>query len=384
MQFCGKTPLRLSVMIKTRKRHQVRFSWVRGLLGAGFLAVLLSWPAHAAPGTEGASFLDIPVGARPAALGSAYSAVAGDVYAPTWNPGGLGHVETNELAGQHLSYLESIYYEYISFVHPLGKGKGLGASLQYLGSGDIPGTDISGNSIGDFNSHYAAYNLAYGQQLTNKLSLGLNSKLIQAKISDVSAHAFAADFGTLYQATSRLSLAAVLTNVGTKLKFIDQADSLPLAWHFGAAYKTSFKTDLMTEVVYRQNGLASFHVGGEWTPAPPLALRVGYRTDTTKGLSPMAGFTLGVGIRAWGHEFSYAWLPLGDLGNTQYFSLILRFGGPKPPSRNLIQYQAVKPKNTKNAGEDPHAYLELMELLNEDGESVAQSTSQGGSRARSN
>jgi hypothetical protein len=370
-------------MIKPRSEFKSRMFRVLGWLGAlPLLALSLGSPVFAAAGTEGASFLDIPVGARPAALGSAYSAVAGDVYAPTWNPGGLGQIETNELAGQHLSYLESIYYEYVSFVHPLGKNRGLGASLQYLGSGNIPGTDINGNPTGDFTSHYAAYNLAYGQQLNNRLSLGLNTKIINAKIADVSANAYAVDMGSLYQATSRLSLAMVLTNVGTKLKFIDQADSLPLAWHFGAAYKTPFKTDLMTEVVYRQNGLASFHVGGEWTPTPPLSLRIGYRTDTVKGLSPMAGLTLGIGIRAWGHEFAYAWLPVGDLGNTQYFSLIMRFGGTKPPRRNLIQYQAIKTPKSET-GEDPKAYLELMEILDDEKTPVAQNPEKEGHRARS-
>src|SRR3954468_1834792 len=76
-------------------------------------------PLRASPGTEGASFLDIPVGAGPASMGSAYTALATDAYAPTWNPGGLGRVDSKQLAGQHLSYLESMNYEYLSYVHPL-------------------------------------------------------------------------------------------------------------------------------------------------------------------------------------------------------------------------------------------------------------------------
>src|SRR5437667_2673186 len=96
----------------------------------GLLAIagwLRTPSVDASSGTEGASFLDIPVGAGPAALGSAYSALATDAYAPTWNPAGLGPLENNQVAGQHLSYLESIYYEHASFVHPLGKGRGVGA-----------------------------------------------------------------------------------------------------------------------------------------------------------------------------------------------------------------------------------------------------------------
>src|SRR5579863_3099811 len=109
---------------------------------------VLSFPAYAASGTEGASFLDIPVGAGPAALGSAYTALATDAYAPVWNPAGLGMLNGNEAAAQHLSYLDSMNYEFLSFVHPFDKSRdsdthrGIGFSVQYLGSGDINRTDI--------------------------------------------------------------------------------------------------------------------------------------------------------------------------------------------------------------------------------------------------
>src|SRR5580692_1833336 len=80
------------------------------------LVAMISVPSGASSGTEGAAFLDIPVGAGPAAMGSAYSALATDAYAPTWNPGGLGFLKGTEVSGQHLSYLDSIHYEYFSVV----------------------------------------------------------------------------------------------------------------------------------------------------------------------------------------------------------------------------------------------------------------------------
>src|SRR5438445_5758694 len=169
------------------------------LRGGGAIAMLLSaaisGPLFASSaGTEGAAFLNIPVGAGPAALGSAYSALAADAYAPTYNPGGLGFLPSTQLSGQHLSYLDSNHYEYLSFVHPLthtlsptsgGEGvrvrAAIGASVQYLGTGDITRTDIdsSGNFVnpgGTFSSHYAAYTLSYGQTLVDKVSLWLTRK----------------------------------------------------------------------------------------------------------------------------------------------------------------------------------------------------------------
>src|SRR5437879_2113058 len=344
-------------------------------------------PSYASSGTEGAAFLDIPVGAGPAALGAAYTALAHDAYAPTYNPGGLGFLDSTQLAGQHLSYLDTLHYEYLSFVHPLthtlsptSGGEGvrvrgaIGASVQYLGSGDIAGADASGNPTGSFSSYFASYNLAYGRAFNEKLSLGMTGKLINAKIDDVSAHGYAVDLGSMYKLQPHLTLAATLTNLGSKLTFLNEGDPLPLAFHLGAAYQPSARWFMTTEGVYPKTGLASLHLGGEWRPLELIALRVGYRTDTTKELSVLAGFTTGLGLEVWGQELAYAWVPMGGLGNTHYVSLLMKFGEAERAQRNLIQYQQLKTHRTvKNPGGEDVApeYQQLMELLNDSDQHLA-------------
>ena len=345
--------------------------------------------SYASSGTEGAAFLNIPVGAGPAAMGAAYTALATDAYAPTWNPAGLGRLNGSELAAQHLSYLESMNYEYLSFVHPLNvrdsdSKRGLGFSMQYLGSGDINRTDINsdgtpvnnGNPIGTFSSHYASYNFSYGQTLNEKLAIGLTGKLINAKIDDISANAYAADLGALYRASEKMQLGASLVNIGSQLKFISEGDSLPMAFKAGAAYKPNSYYLMSAEGVYEKNGQASFHAGVEWRPMGVISLRAGYRTDTLSGLSPIAGFSTGMGLHLWGQEFAYAWTPYGDLGDTQYFSLLIHFGAQDEAKRNLIQYQAIKVhrsgtgRTAEDAASEPE-YQQLMQLLTDDHDTAA-------------
>ncbi|MFA5975263.1 MAG: PorV/PorQ family protein [Elusimicrobiota bacterium] len=348
------------------------------------LLSLWSLPAAASSGTEGASFLDIPVGAEPAAMGSAYSALATNAYAPVWNPGGLGFLANNEMAGQHLSYLGSIHYEYLSFVHPFDDRRGslthrgIGVSAQYLGSGDMVRTEIDPNNQpldnGVFSSHYASYNVSYGQTVNEKIALGLTGKWINAKIDEVSANAYAADLGVLYHASDKLSLASTLTNMGSKLKFLEEGDSLPLAFHLGAAFQPNTQWQVTMEGVYRRAGPTSFHAGGQWRPIETVSLRVGYKTDTLKGLSAVAGLTTGIGIHVWGQELAYAWSPYGELGNAQYVSLLIRFGEREQARRNLIQYQTIKKQRivkNEDAREVEPEYQQLMELLS-DHEHVAQ------------
>jgi len=352
-------------------------------------------------GTEGASFLDIPVGAGPAALGSAYTALATNAYAPVWNPAGLGRLSGNELAGQHLSYLESMHYEFLSFAHPLDQGnssdvhRGIGFSVQYLGSGDINRTDVdtsgvpvnNGDPIGTFSSYFASYNLAYGQTINDSLALGATGKVIRAKIDDVSASAYAADVAGLYKMNDQVQLGASVVNVGTKLKFISEGDDLPLAFKLGGAYQPSSHYLLTAEGVVPKTGLASFHTGAQWRPLEAVSLRAGYKTDTLKGLSPLAGLTAGMGLHLWGQEFAYAWAPYGDLGDAQYFSLLIRFGAHEEERKNLIQYQTIKKHRTVRQGgsgsyqpgtgsqhkeEIEPEYQQLMQLLSEDDAHTAQ------------
>jgi hypothetical protein len=333
--------------------------------------LLFAKASFASAGTEGASFLDIPVGAGPAAMGSAYSSLATDAYAPIYNPAGLGFLDATEVAAQHLSYLQSMDYEFGSVGVPLSHGpqsKGLAASVQYLGSGDIVGTDQNNVSIGNFSAHYAAYTFAYGQQVIPKLSLGLSGKVIESKIADTSAHAYAGDLGALYEFQPRLHVGATVANIGNKLNFGGPGDSLPLAFHLAAAYQPFNQWKLSVEGVQPKDSRLNGRFGGEWSPIEALSLRVGYRTDTTQELSALAGFSTGVGIHVWNQEFAYAWLPYGDLGDTQYFSLLLHFGGQDEAKRNLIELQTIKKSKTARSFQstDPE-YEQMMQLLNETG-----------------
>lgn len=203
-------------------------------LGTGLMPSPSCW---AVAGTEGASFLNIPVGAGPAAVGGGYSALATDAYATVYNPAGLGFLPSSQVAAQHVAYLGTEHYEYLSGVHSFRGNSAWGASMQYLGSGDIAQTDAAGNQIGDFTASFASYNLSYGQRLTEQVSAGATMKWIHGKLSDVTANSVAGDFGVLYKPLPGWTVASTLMNAGRDLKFLTVGDPLPLGWHIGTAYR---------------------------------------------------------------------------------------------------------------------------------------------------
>jgi hypothetical protein len=234
-----------------------------------------------------------------------------------------------------------------------------------LGSGNIAGTDLFGNPTGDFSASFASYNIAYGRRLTDRLALGMTGKWIHASLDSVGANAFATDMGALYRPLQKLSVGATLTNIGNSLTFLSDGDALPLALHLGAAYNSDYHVDGLFDLVHERNGQTSVHMGAEWHLTPYASWRVGFHTDALSGLSPLAGFTTGIGLTAWGQEFSYAWVPYGDLGNTQYLSLLARFGETHANGRNLIHYQHASLPQKTSPQERESEPDTLMQLLNQ-------------------
>lgn len=304
----------------TDRRRRV-FFWMI----AGALASQIN-PALQAAGADGASFLNIPVGGRPAALGGAYSALAADAYAPVWNPAGLAALPAAQLAGMHLDYADSIGYEFVSFTQPLGGRHGIGLAASYLHPKSAVERDASGAETGRFSSHYAAYSLAYGRGLSDSFALGVAAKAVEARLGGVSGQAFGADIGALYRATPRVSVAAVAANLGSKLKFLDERDRLPGTYRLGLLFSPTRAWNLAGEAALDREDAAFGRLGAEWLPMPAISLRTGYHTDSTRDLPGLTGFTAGLGLTVFGQRFDYAWAPMGDLGQTQYFSVVFSFG----------------------------------------------------------
>ncbi len=67
----------------------------------------------------GASFLKIGVGARPLGMGGGYIAIADDVNAIYWNPGGLAQLRKKEISAMHNEWIDDIKYEFVGYAVPL-------------------------------------------------------------------------------------------------------------------------------------------------------------------------------------------------------------------------------------------------------------------------
>ena len=102
------------------------------------LTVLLWAGASQAVGaglSTGADFLDVTPGARPDAMGQAFSAVADDINTLSFNPAGLGNIRLPEVSFSQYEFPGRHQLHFAGAALPLGGYRTLGLGYLALGWG---------------------------------------------------------------------------------------------------------------------------------------------------------------------------------------------------------------------------------------------------------
>ncbi|MFH1379428.1 MAG: PorV/PorQ family protein [bacterium] len=283
--------------------------------------------AGSSAGSTSAEFLLMSNGARPSAMGDAFAGVADDVHAISYNPAGLGSLQSSELALMHSKWLLDTTYEYAAYAQPLRKGT-LGVSLAYLDSGDMVGRSNMGQKTHDFTATDLAVTLGYGIKIAQEMFVGLNGKFITQKIDDASRNGGAIDIGVLWELlTDKLYAGITIQNMGPKLQAFDSTeDTLPMHYRMGVGYyalerKLLIASDVKTIV----HGKPTISVGIEYLIRTLFFLRSGILagSDVDNSLA----WTGGVGFTVHKFYFDYCYEPFGELDSTHKISLVIKFKG---------------------------------------------------------
>ena len=280
------------------------------------------------PGTAAASFLNIGMGVRAAGMGGAFTGIADDANAIYYNPSGLVQLKVKELTAIHTTWLTGVESQYLGFATSIGEESAFGLSGTYLHTEDIE-RDILGEELGVFRDYYENVNLSYARAITQNLSLGGTLKWIYGSLAEHEASTYGLDVGLLYKTSAKgLSLGLSAQNIGGGMTFIEEEDPLPLNLKFGIGYRP-IKNLVLGLNVTKPNTTDRLRLGlgSEYTIAKILSLRAGF---SQKGDDEFSGLTAGAGINLFGLQLDYAWVPYGELGETNRYSLLLRLDTSAP------------------------------------------------------
>jgi len=267
------------------------------------------------PGTTGANFLKIGVGARATAMGEALTALADDATALYWNPAGLAQLRERELSTMYNMHFQEIKQGYVSLAFPLSKGT-VGLGVNYVDMGEIEGRDEYGNPTGNFGASDIQSLLGYANKISPKLMLGISAGMLQDTIAGDKKTAYLCSGGILFKPTELISIGLACQNIGSKLG----EDPLPLTIRGGIAARLK-SISLEADIVKPMDDDMYYCAGLEWWIANIVALRAGYRTGRDIG----SGISAGLGLKISKINLDYAYVPYGDLGNIQRISLGIKF-----------------------------------------------------------
>ncbi len=284
---------------------------------------LLSTELHAGIGQTGARILNQTVGARSAGLGSAFTALADDSFGFHYNPAGLAQIKNTEIGTMYLTGLTDEYYAFLSGVTKVGEKEAIGVSILYLDGGNFEWNKTDGTMETRKAIEDILFTFACAYQENNSLSLGINLKTYSSKLlGEYKANAYALDLGILLKIIKGLKAGVSLQNIGTKIKYLEENDPLPITGRIGLSYQEKYLDNyflVVTDYIYRYQESAFQNLGIEYGWGELLIFRAGYSSGYESNR-----LSLGVGLRRNLFQFDYAYTLTGSFQPVHSISLIYR------------------------------------------------------------
>ncbi len=335
-------------------------------------------------GTTSAEFLLFGAGARGTALGGAFAAIATDVSALYYNPGGAALVARPGAMVSTYDYIADTRYSWGGIFFPFSGGtRAIGLQVGTYGFKDQPvytadQPDGTG-SVYSVSETFAGLTLS--QNFSDRFSAGITAKGIFDQLGEANGQAFAVDFGTNFHSQLNghpIQFSFVLANLGTNLSYSGSAlnvetprEEIPgevpvpsnpqpsqfrtSGFNLPTVFRVGLSYDLMTGENNRltllgdfnqpNNNKAGFSGGAEWasqhiSDSPfGFAVRGSYSYAAANNISPtdprsqtalgdeenLQGLALGGGVNYATENFDlgfdYAWKYHGVLGGTNFFSV---------------------------------------------------------------
>ena len=278
-------------------------------------------------GGQGVAFLQIPIGARPAGLGNAFTAVADDINVVYFNPAGLCQIQNDMLGGMY-NFMSMDRAHYQAVLIKQIKGNGLALSFNRFGVSEIDGRDSEGYPTEKFDDSEIAFKIVYGRKLLPFFGIGGGAKYIIQSLCDAKGSGVAFDAGFLFlllqsknSFIKSFRVGGSFNNIGGKMTWNTESeneDEIPITMRVGSAI------DLNLGVL---NLLATFDVS---QTEDNLKLHFGVETWLIKELCIRAGLddkdiNFGASLRIGKFQFDYAYCPdILDEGATSKLGIQLR------------------------------------------------------------
>ncbi len=259
-----------------------------------------------------AIFLSMPVGWKNIAVGGCGVAFGGEPIAGWFNPAALQKIEGIDGTSGYSSLALDRWITHVSAGWNINNDAAVGLTWVHADAGQIAGRDVNGDYTEQLKYGQEAIFLTFSKVITSDVSIGVNAKYLQARLSETSTYVAGFDIGIFGETfNDMLGIGLVYQNIGMKYQWnsaeiygtehaINSDEEIPSNIRAGAAFHfPNIPIGLTAEIEYHALEEAIPRAGIFAVPLPGATLAAGF--DNTlpafgAGYEYDAGFgTFGVG-----------------------------------------------------------------------------------------
>lgn len=296
-------------------------------------------------GTPG-MFARMGSGARGMGMGNAMTAVVDGPVTNYYNPAVTPFLTERTASASFgiLSLDRSL--NALSFALPLKPTAGFAVTILNSGVRNIDGRDNDGFKTETYSTSENQFAFSFGNKMSKYVALGLTLKVYYYHLfTNISSNGFGFDVGTLVHLSNKLTLGAVLQDIGVQYKW----DSSPLYGQQGSNVKENFPMLRKIGLTYalgdsigiisaefenNSTGTNIIRFGGEINLIEQFSLRAGMdqvnfaqkgSDSFGKQIAPAFGFSLREQFEGWHPTLDYAYV-IESYGVTSFHMLTLSVG----------------------------------------------------------
>ncbi|MBI5266755.1 MAG: PorV/PorQ family protein [candidate division Zixibacteria bacterium] len=298
------------------------------------------------------AFLQMPLGARPTAMGGAYVGVSDDAAGAIFNPGGLAGMTHREFGSSYRIMTLDRKLGQAAIFLPIQGEAILGLHWIYAASGSVPERDQDGALLGrDFSQTTHQFSILFAKRFEPWLGVGANMSYLYSRLPKISANSVGFDIGgmlfvnELMDREKRdlffvqdLKIGLVMRNITKQFRWnsekymveyyvggqgVEVTDKFPIEAALGVSARFLNRKLLVAyDAVKAERQSFKIRAGAEYQVSDQFSLRSGY---SIYGFAAGAGFafhprpnqTLGID-----YAFSTG---RADAGSEHLFSIGLKF-----------------------------------------------------------
>lgn len=182
-------------------------------------------------------FLRAQLSPRASALGGAYSAIGNDAQSIYFNPAGFVQLKKHEVSLVHVQWFEDIRMQNLSLAFKADPKLAVGLGFSYMGMPEIQGKDRFGQETEKLNVNSSILQLNIAYKAYPSFFVGMGLKYFRDNLAGYIGSGLAVDFGIFMETViPRLTFAASIQNLGNKIRYDQQDESLPLTYRLGLGY----------------------------------------------------------------------------------------------------------------------------------------------------